>query len=160
MCKRNFPDKNKASLGSHIKKKPEKASMGYVRKIPHRKQSKHGCVRETPHIKRSQRGMCKETPDIELFLKRCVSSGFLSLFLSLCLAICFVGLFSKAVFGANFGFSCFVFYHFEGSFSLLSAFVGTCSYAFLHLLLIFAFLVASFCSGCFFFFCSLLSRAS
>ena len=67
--------------------------------------------------------MCKETPDIEkcqtsYFMNRFVSSGSLSLFLCLCLAIClflfcFVGLFSKAVFDANFGLGM---YHFDGSF--------------------------------------------
>ena len=76
--------------------------------------------------------MCKEIFDNyremsnELFWKRCVGSGSLSLFLSLCLAIwlfCFVGLFSKAVFDANFGFSRFVFLSLWG----ILSFVGACS---------------------------------
>ena len=58
----------------------------------------------------------------ELFLKRCVSSGSLSLFLSLCLAIClflfcFVGLFFlRLSLMQILVLVLFSFYHFEGSF--------------------------------------------
>ena len=104
----------------------------------------------------------------ELFLKRSVSSGSVSLFLSLCLAIClflfcFVRLFSKAVFHANCGFSVLSFYHFEGSFHFWAILRGlvlrpfsTCSSLmafspFSRFLWLLSLLVASS-------FCSLLSR--
>ena len=74
------------------------------RNYPYKKEAIMGCVRNSRYRAMSN----------ELFLKRCVSSGSLSLFISLCLAIClflfcFVGLFSTAVFDANFRISCFVF---------------------------------------------------
>ena len=65
------------------------------------------------------------------------------------ICFCFVRLFSKVVFHLNFGFSGFVFSSLWAFLSLLSAFVGACSEAFLHLLLftvvlpLFTFLVAS-----------------
>ena len=73
--------------------------------------------RNSPHkniFKKASMGWREMSND--LFLKTCVSSGFLSL--SLCLSIClywfgFVGLFIffflKAVFYSNFGFSGFIF---------------------------------------------------
>ena len=75
--------------------------------------------------------------------------------------VLFCRAFSKAVFHSNFGFSGFVFLSLWGFLSLLSAFLGACTKAFLHLLLFnvilpfFMFLVASFSSGCFFYLFSL-----
>ena len=103
----------------------------------HKIEASVGCVREIPQIK----------------MKPCVSSGSVSLFLSLCLAICLFlfckAFFFKAVFDANFGFSCFVFLSLWGFLSLLSAFLHLL--LFNVVLLFFMFLVASFSSGCFFF---------
>ena len=71
------------------------------RNSPHENEASTGCVRETPHIKKEKRthhGMCKKKIDNyremsnELFWKRCVGSGSLSLCFYLCVSRfgCFV----------------------------------------------------------------------
>ena len=103
--------------------------------------------------------MCKETPNTEKcqtsYFWRDVSVPVLSPCCYLCVSrfvcFCFVRLFfSKAVFDANVGFSCFVFLSLREFLSLLSAFVG----AFLHLLVLHLF---TFFSGFFLFWLLLFS---
>ena len=69
MCKRNYPEKNKAS-------------MGCVRETPQikKKKSQHGmCKRNSRDKKRGQHGMCKRnSPDIDRYIYTC------KLYISVC----------------------------------------------------------------------------
>ena len=129
------------------------------------KEARAGCLRETPHIKKEASMGWREMSN-DLFLKTCVSSGFLSL--SLCLSIClywfgFVGLFFFFFFRLSFiqilALVVLSFYHFGGSFHFWALLWGLVLRPFSTCVSLMPFspfcmfLVACFSSGCFFFCC-------
>ena len=89
------------SEGNSLDKKRSQDRM-CKRNFPHKKEASMGCVKTLPrNIERVIfEQMCQFRYSLHFYV--CVSRFVFVLF-------CFVGLFSKAVFDANFGFSCFVF---------------------------------------------------